>query len=193
MSATSNLKKEHQLILQYVDLMERSACWNLENPESRLLFENAGFFSEFIREFADAFHHVKEEDILFRYLSLPGVLRHCDPIPQMLYEHDLARSHIEEVENALSHTDLLDLVRTVQSYVVLMKQHIFKEDNILYPMAEKGLSDELKLSIAKEYALTEERMESQTIWNKYEKRRKTMEKVLNERTKSKDVSSTNSI
>lgn len=191
MAATSNLKKEHQLILQYMDLMERSVCWNLENPESRLLFENAGFFSEFIREFADAFHHVKEEDILFRYLALPGVLRHCDPIPQMLYEHDLARSYLEEVENALSHRDLLDLVRTVQSYAVLMKQHIFKENNILYPMAENGLSDELKLSIAKEYALTEERMESQAIWDKYEKLRTSMEKVLNEQIKAKDVPSAN--
>lgn len=187
MSTTSNLKKEHQLILQYVDLMERSVCWNLENPESRLLFENAGFFSEFIREFADAFHHVKEENILFRYLALPGVLSHCDPIPQMLYEHELARSHLEEVESALDRTDLLALVGTVQNYVLLMKQHIFKENNVLYPMAEKGLSDEFKSSIAQEYALTEEQLGSESIWEKYEALRITMEKILDEQIKSKSV------
>jgi hemerythrin-like domain-containing protein len=191
MSTTSNLKKEHRLILQYVDLMERSAWWNLENPESRLLFENAGFFSEFVREFADAFHHVKEEDILFRYLALPGVLTHCNPIPQMLYEHELARSHIEQVENALSRTDLPVLAVAVQDYVLLMREHIFKEDNILYPMAEKGLSNTLKTAMGRECALTEEELKSDTLWEKYEALRQTMEKALNERIKSNNVTVSN--
>jgi len=188
-STTSNLKREHQLILQYGDLMERSAYWNLANPESPLLFENAGVFSEFIREFADAFHHVKEENILFRYLSLPGVLKHCDPIPQMLYEHELARSRLEELESALRRADLPALAESVQNYVLLMKQHIFKEDHVLYPMAEKELSDEHKSSIATEYALTEERLESRSLWEKYEALRLTMEKILDERMTSPRVRS----
>lgn len=191
MPITLNLQKEHQLILQYADLMERSAYWNLENPKSRLLFENADVFSEFIREFADAFHHVKEENILFRYLSLPGVLTHCDPIPQMLYEHELARSRLEELESALHRADLPALAESIQNYVLLMKQHIFKEDHVLYPMAEKGLSDEHKSSIAKEYALTEERLESRSLWEKYEALRLSLEKILDERMKSSWVRSAN--
>lgn len=167
MSATAGLMKEHQLILKYVDLMERCAILNLHNPELRILFDQAGSFIEFIHEYADRFHHTKEENILFRYLEIPGVLTHCNPVPQMLYEHEQARGYVRNMEIALNGKNLHSLAENAQRYVDLMQLHIHKEDNILYPMAEQGLSDELKAMISKEYAEADAQLNSPAIWEKY--------------------------
>jgi hemerythrin-like domain-containing protein len=180
MSATAGLIQEHQLILKYVDLMERCASLNLQNPDLQILFDQSEFFIDFIHEFADTFHHAKEENILFRYLDIPGVLTHCNPIPQMSHEHEQARGYVRNMENALRSKNLHDLAENAQHYACLLKMHIYKEDNILYPMAEQGLSDELKASISKEYAETEARLNSPAIWEKYEALRIKLENNLTE-------------
>jgi hemerythrin-like domain-containing protein len=64
-------------------------------------------------------------------------------------------------------------------YARLLKEHIYKEDNILYPMGERGLSDTAKSSLLKEYAETDERLDSQSIWCKYEALATDLESQLN--------------
>ena len=168
MLATENLMKEHQLILQYVDLMERYAAFSLKHPDTPVLLEKAACFIEFIHEFADRFHHAKEEDILFRYLGVPGVLTHCNPVPQMLMEHDKARGYVQNMERAVQEKALTALADNAAQYARLLTEHIYKEDNILYPMGEAGLSDQAKTALLKEYAQTDERLDSRAIWAKYQ-------------------------
>ena len=179
MLATENLMKEHQLILKYVDLMERYAEFGLKNLNGPFLFEKAGCFIQFIHEFADDFHHAKEEDILFRYLDVPGVLTHCNPVPQMLFEHNKAREFVRNMENALQTKDINMLVLNAEQYAKLLKEHIYKEDNILYPMAERGLSDDAKSSLLREYTDTDNRLDSHAIWRKYEILYTELEQQLN--------------
>ena len=168
MLATEDLMKEHQLILKYIDLMERYAEFDLKDLIAPILFEKANFFIQFIHEFADHFHHAKEEDILFRYLEIPGVLTHCNPVPQMLFEHSKAREFVRNMENAIQTKEINELTVNAGQYARLLKEHIYKEDNILYPMAERGLSDEAKSSLLKEYIETDNRLNSHAIWLKYE-------------------------
>ena len=168
MLATENLMKEHQLILKYVDLMERYAEFGLKNLNGPFLFEKADCFIQFIHEFADDFHHAKEEDILFRYLDVPGVLTHCNPVPQMLFEHNKAREFVRNMENAIQTKAVNEFVVNAGQYARLLKEHIYKEDNILYPMAERGLSDDAKSSLLREYTDTDNRLDSHAIWRKYE-------------------------
>lgn len=168
MLATENLMKEHQLILKYIDLIERYAELSLVNAQHSILFEKAPYFVAFIHEFADDFHHAKEENIFFRYLGDPGVLTHCNPIPQMLNEHSKAREFVRNMENSLLTNDNNKLETNIAQYAKLLKEHIYKEDNILYPMGERGLSDMAKATLLKEYTEIDDRLDSQTIWCKYE-------------------------
>lgn len=168
MLVTENLMKEHQLILKYVDLMERYAAFSLKHTDKPVLLEKASCFIEFIHEFADHFHHAKEEDILFRYLGVPGVLTHCNPVPQMLMEHEKARGFVQNMERAVHEKSLTALADNAVRYARLLTEHIYKEDNILYPMGEAGLSDEVKTALLKEYVQTDERLDSPAIWSKYE-------------------------
>lgn len=168
MLVTEDLMKEHQLILKYVDLMERYSIFSLNNPDTPILLEKASCFIGFIHEFADHFHHAKEEDILFRYLEAPGVLTHCNPVPQMLMEHDKAREYVRNMEQALQAKALNKLADNAAQYARLLKEHIFKEDNILYPMGERGLPDNTKTALLQEYAKADERLDRQAVWGKYE-------------------------
>jgi hemerythrin-like domain-containing protein len=178
MITTESLIKEHQLILKYVDLMERYTKTSIKNSNTTILLENANFFIQFIHEFADHFHHSKEEDILFRYLDVPGVLTHCNPIPQMIFEHNKARELVCNMEKAIHKKELNELMVNADQYANLLKSHIFKEDNILYPLAERGLPDEAKLSLLNEYTETDNRLNSRAIWSKFENLYTELEKHL---------------
>jgi hemerythrin-like domain-containing protein len=168
MLVTENLMKEHQLILKYINLMDRYANLSLSDLNTAILFDKAKCFIAFIHEVADHFHHAKEEDSLFRYLDVPGVLTHCNPVSQMLSEHNKAREFVVNMESAIQTKELNSLVLNMRQYGILLKEHIYKEDNILYPMAERGLSDEAKLSLLKEYVETDKRLDSHGILCKYE-------------------------
>lgn len=164
MLVTESLMNEHQFILKYIDLMERYVL----HDDTDVLLTNTSRFIEFIREFADHFHHAKEEDILFRYLVVPGVLTHCNPIPQMLSEHHKGRELVQAMENALSKHHTAELITAISQYAHLLREHIYKEDNILYPMAERGLSDTDKTSLLKDYADVEQSLNSATLWQQHQ-------------------------
>jgi hemerythrin-like domain-containing protein len=83
------------------------------------------------------------------------------------------------MKNSLRTKTLNELVVNISQYASLLKEHIYKEDNILYPMAERGLSDEAKLSLLKDYATTDIRLNSQDIWCKFETLYTELESSLN--------------
>ena len=181
MQVTNDLMEEHQLILKYIELMEQYITISRENRAEDIFLKNASIFIGFIRNFADTFHHEKEEDILFRYMDEPGVLTHCNPLPQMLLEHDQGRKYVKEMSDAVNNSDMDSLIGNAWSYAQLLKEHIFKEDNILYPMAEAGIPESQKNSLLEEYRAAEERLNSQAIWTEYKQKYSELEGQLNER------------
>jgi hemerythrin-like domain-containing protein len=179
MQISDDLKKEHQLILKYIGLMERYIEFSLENSNKPILLDKAEEFIGFIQKFADQFHHAKEEDLLFKYLAAPGVLTHCNPLPQMLVEHDLGRKYVQGMKDSLTNKDLDKLIDNTRDYGKLLKEHIQKEDNILYPMAENGIADPVKNALRNEYNNVEMQIGAQNVWNEYEKKFVELEKYLN--------------
>jgi hemerythrin-like domain-containing protein len=159
MSVTNTLKSEHQFILQYIDLMEKYARYDAaasSDASTSLLLAKSADFIEFIHDFADTFHHAKEEDVLFKYLASPGILNECNPLPVMLREHAQARELLKQMQYAASLNNVADLISCAQGYASILKQHIFKEDNILYAMAERNIDEQEKLKLLTEYKNIEE-------------------------------------
>lgn len=179
MQVTHELMNEHQLILKYLDLMERYIEFSQSNKDEYLLMEKAHDFISFIQKFADTYHHAKEEDILFKYLEAPGVLSHCNPLPVMLSDHEQGREYVRNMKDALENNNLSNMCENAFAYSQHLKHHIFKEDNVLYPMAENGLSDEDKIALDNEYKQIEEKLNKQAIWNEYEEKYSELESCLN--------------
>ena len=103
--------------------------------------------ADFIVNYADKSHHAREEEILFPELKKDDVQMHCDPVPQMLYEHDEGRLFVKGLIEGLENVDVGAVVKNAMAYVSLIREHIYKEDNILYPMADEALSDEAQKSM----------------------------------------------
>jgi hemerythrin-like domain-containing protein len=138
------LMNEHRLIEQALGSLESygAAVGEGFSPGRELIGEYAAFF----RGFADSCHHGKEEDILFQRLVERGFPRDAGPLAVMLHEHELGRAHVRELFTLASGTGTLspretsELLRHISGYVPLLRGHIRKEDNILYPMALRMLT-----------------------------------------------------
>jgi Uncharacterized conserved protein len=147
---TSELEMEHQNILGVIQVV-LGECSKLESSDREI---NVPFFSkvvEFIQKYADGYHHVKEEDILFVAMLENRNKLHCNPIPVMLHEHDEGRNYVGKMKNALANIDKQLLIESARGYCQLLQNHIYKEDNVLYPMAEAALDEAQKDSVNMAY------------------------------------------
>jgi hemerythrin-like domain-containing protein len=149
MMPTEVLSNEHRLILTVLDRIEEAAE-RLDDGKaiSPEFFLDA---AEFIAGFADKCHHGKEEDILFVALTTKHMPRDSGPVAVMLQEHDEGRRYTAGIRSAAEQTKAGDasaadeIVHNALNYVQLLRQHIFKEDNVLFPMAEQLImGDELQ-------------------------------------------------
>jgi len=83
---------------------------------------------------------------------------HCNPSTQMLYEHDLGRGFVKEMIDGLKNNDKEQIIQNARSYGQLLQEHISKEDNILYPMANEALNLNIQTSMSEEFERVEEEM-----------------------------------
>lgn len=141
MNATDILMSEHRVIERVIDAMMIAAEKLEEGGQVR-----PGFFLEaadFIKGFADGCHHRKEEGVLFKAMSESGVPVQGGPIGVMLHEHELGRSYALAMRQAAQKlaegddTARSAVVAAARSYAELLRQHIAKEDGVLFPMAEQ--------------------------------------------------------
>jgi hemerythrin-like domain-containing protein len=140
------LKAEHQVILGVLDVLENL----LDRPAAggRLEPEPLGRCIEFFRLYADACHHAKEEDLLFPVLEERGIPNEGGPIGVMLYEHRVARSLVARMGEALARLDETDGLAATEfraaarDYLELLRQHIFKEDHVLFDAGDGVMTDE---------------------------------------------------
>jgi len=138
-SATSRLREEHQLILQVADAMQALVA---EADAGNWDFEAFDQCVTFIRLFADACHHGKEEDLLFPELEKAGMSRQQGPIAMMLEEHRIGRQYVSFMVDALDPARAGDeeararLRNAAHGYVELIRAHIMKEDHVLFNMAD---------------------------------------------------------
>ena len=146
---TNELSTEHQNILKVIDAM-LIECKQLENGKKleKVFFEKA---INFIKNYADRYHHAKEEDILFKMMLENLESMHCNPIPVMLHEHETGRHYVKGIEVGLNENNKEKIIGNARGYGYLLQEHIYKEDNVLYPMAEEALNEQQKEMVLRKY------------------------------------------
>jgi len=156
---TQRLKDEHQLILRMLVLLEQNAALTAQG-----VFHDYRFFLDgvdFIRNYADRFHHAKEEDVLFEALIENGMPRANSPVAAMLMEHDLGRQYVRGMEEAATAALSGEKGRDAEiaahatGYLQLLREHISKEDDILYPLAERLIPEAMREKIVAGYQRAE--------------------------------------
>lgn len=152
------LSNEHKNILKMIDILLKE-CQEIELGKK----VNKDFFKkgiDFVKIYVDKFHHSKEEDILFIELCKNETQMHCNPVQQMLYEHNLGRDFIKNLEKSLEKNNKNKIIENTKGYCQLLQEHIFKEDNILYPMAENILNSKIKKDIVNKFLKLEDKFKA---------------------------------
>jgi hemerythrin-like domain-containing protein len=157
--ATRCLRDEHQVILKVLDCFDLALQQGRTNGAAgREVFEP---FLEFFRGFADKCHHCKEEDRLFPCMEARGVPREGGPIGVMLLEHQQGRQHVRAMAEELEAADTGDAISVErvldqgQKYLELLRGHIFKEDNVLFNMADQLIQGGDLTQLAESYEAEE--------------------------------------
>ena len=172
MRPTEILKHEHQIILGVLDVAERDATAIAGGAPVDV--DRMAKFVDFIRTFADKCHHAKEEDILFVRMGDKGFPREAGPIGVMLHEHDLGRAHVAAIIANTAAAAAGDgdaraqVVEHLTGYASLLRQHIYKEDNVLYPMADQAFSEEDQSALSADFERVERDEIGAGVHEKYE-------------------------
>lgn len=141
------LRKEHETILFGLSILEHM---------SELVLASSGYevddlkeTVDFFRLFADQCHHGKEEEILFPAMVAAGIPNESGPVGRMLEEHDLGRSYIAGMVKAIENdnVDKDEFSKNAESYIQLMREHINKENKILFPIGDRKIPVEKHESI----------------------------------------------
>ena len=139
--STASLRKDHDLIEKVIKAMESTIellTNNKQIPESILLP-----VIDFSKNFTDVCHHSKEENSLFPALEQAGMPRNMGPIAMMLMDHERSREIGKHMENSakeyLSSGNSENLINYMKQYVEHITEHLWKENNRLFMMAEARL------------------------------------------------------
>lgn len=159
MEAVNTLKDEHQVIRRFLTVLAKLADQAEETRQVDL--EKFEKVLDFIKTFADRCHHGKEEDILYPLLEKRGIPKEDGPIGMMLLEHDQGREYVAGLTEALEkhkkgEDSVDDIVENARGYIQILQNHIPKEDDILYPMAEEVLKPEDNKELLAEFEKVEE-------------------------------------
>jgi hemerythrin-like domain-containing protein len=168
---THLLKHEHRVIEQALRALD-GMCLNLKSgrnvpPES--LYQ----ILDFIQNFADRFHHIREETYLFPALGHNGLQMDGGALSFLMGEHQTERMLTAELELAIgdySHGDPAAVDRFVEAanlYRDHMVGHIQEEDAILFRLAEEVLDEAVKASLTQSFA-QEEAQNSDGMVARYE-------------------------
>lgn len=140
-AVTSVLSREHQVVLKTLDGFEAA----IEIYDVDAIRDVLRFFDERL-----VLHRRKEEEVLFPMLA-PRLGEGHGPVACMLQEHADEKEKIEEMRAALAVADTpagrQRIVWAGRYIIGLLRNHIAKEDHILFRMAEEVLGDEEKARV----------------------------------------------
>lgn len=171
MFATKQLRDEHEGILIMLSVLEK-ICIEIQNGRVTD-YDHPAKIVDFLRTFADKCHHGKEEELLFPALADAGVPVNGGPIGVMLSEHTQGRAYIKAMADVLVklHENDADaretFVKAALGYVTLLRDHIAKENNVLFVMAENRLTADEHEKLAVGFDKIEEERIGEGVHEKY--------------------------
>lgn len=139
------LRQEHRVIEKALHALGGICIrleWGDRVPSSPLVQ-----LVEFISEFADRFHHGKEEAYLFPALERRGIVRKGGPLAALESQHEIERELTARMRHAVAEYRDLDpesrqhFVDAARKYTTHLIAHIQAEDSLLFRLADEMLEE----------------------------------------------------
>ncbi len=158
MNATETLEQEHRVIEQVASVC--GVCAEVLRRGARVPTDVLESIVDFLRQYGDRYHRQAEEALL-SLLRDKGVPAGACPIVVFNYENQKRSTLVDQLSSAVS--EYIEsggavnetLISTLDALAVFFPDHIWKEDYLLLPMAEKVLTEEDKRSLADSLHLIE--------------------------------------
>ncbi len=132
------LMEEHKMILEFINKLDRVVNKIKNDKDTADNIEILSHIAEHLIE-ADK-HHKREEEVLFPELEKFGVI---EPPEIMKEEHETLKAKKKELYEIINNKPNLKKLKEVAEYLIKeLPNHIYKEDNILYPMAVQVIPKE---------------------------------------------------
>jgi len=157
-SLIDNLNHDHMLVLKSLRKLEN----RLNKPQRSGELKKA---TEFLNEIKGEMniHFQKEEEILFPALNqhFEKALKKMDkpirpeggPVNVMFLEHKSMRMIIQNLEHAIKNAEGNEISAFIAQFGALLRSHIFREENVLYIVADAKLKEKEKMKIAKRFQI----------------------------------------
>ena len=138
------LEYEHAMISHLLAAMQEYSLSILRTKQvDREWLKNC---LDHLQEYADVFHHQKEEELVFSRLKQASPQGKLLVEQGMLVEHDLARYYIRSMkklqEETVTEEVCVRLIGFLQAYIDLLQRHIEKENSVAYPYAVRMLKQD---------------------------------------------------
>jgi hemerythrin-like domain-containing protein len=132
------LMAEHKTILRAADVLDAMATKATNDLEYD--YEDVRAILQILRVFGDECHQAKEEGALFPvFASVAGNSQYA-AVRHMLFEHERDRSLIDGMESAIQRSNAAQFIEYARRLASILRNHIYKEDNILFETMNAVLS-----------------------------------------------------
>ena len=172
MTATEILKNEHKVILMVMEGAARE-IWSITQT-GKIATENIEKIIDFCRVFIESCHNAKEEEYLLPKMQERGEVGNRGLLKAILNEHAEGHRLLHLVAQALpqakacaSSSRAADVTANLKAYTKLLLAHIDKEDNVLFPLADRLLTPEDQKAILKSFEKHENEEVGVGVHDKY--------------------------
>jgi hemerythrin-like domain-containing protein len=153
------LEEEHRVIEKIIHAMT-ALTKNLEMDKA-VAIGDLHNIAEFMGVFGDTCHHGKEEKELFPLLITKGVPEQGCPIAILTHEHEMGRELVKGLREATAAYEKKYasakalLLKQLMGLTKLYPDHIWKEEYLLFPMANKILDENEQRELQAKFEMVE--------------------------------------
>jgi hemerythrin-like domain-containing protein len=167
-SATALLGDEHRIIERVLAILQKLTTKPVENA-----LDDWKKALDFFSHFADKCHHFKEEQVLFPAMEEHGIPKDGGPIGMMLMEHEEGRGYVRAMVAAIRLVETKNevakeiLIEKAKAYLQLLREHIQKEDEILFRIADDVIPPDEQKALLRSFEEHEAKEIGEGVHEKY--------------------------
>ncbi len=183
MKITKALIDEHVIIMRGLSLLKAARDFIEKNqlPDKEFFKSAVPFF----RNYADQYHHYKEEFLMFGFLARKKEGLLDLEIGSLRHQHEIGRKFLTNIEKSINgygmenEIAITSLLNNLASFHSILSRHIFMEDHLFFPMVEKELTKNEKETLMEQFKIEEQTLKEQNPVEKNIELLSKMEKFIN--------------
>ena len=173
MTPTENLINEHKKINELLDIMSKIA---LKIKSKDVFYPNdVEEVVKYLINIIENSHHGKEDDVFYPELISSGIPKETAPLSIINYEHLISVNYLKDISSCVENCKIGNdfsgelLADSLTNYVIAIKNHIQREEEIVFPIANEVFSIEKQNDILQRFEIIEQKYISNSFNDQFDK------------------------